>query len=96
MMVRARFISQVAAGLAVVLIVKPLAALAIVALCGYPVRTGLTVALGLAQIGEFSFIVGQAALQHNLMPEAGMQVLVASAMVSITLNPLLFRSMDTI
>jgi CPA2 family monovalent cation:H+ antiporter-2 len=86
----------VAAGLAVVLIVKPLAALAIVALCGYPVRTGLTVALGLAQIGEFSFIVGQAALQHNLMPEAGMQVLVASAMVSITLNPLLFRSMDTI
>jgi CPA2 family monovalent cation:H+ antiporter-2 len=84
----------VAAGLAVVLIVKPLAALVIVALCGYPVRTGLTVALGLAQIGEFSFIVGQAALQHNLMPEAGMQILVASAMVSITLNPLLFRSID--
>ncbi len=85
----------VAAGLLVVLIVKPLAALAIVALCGYPVRTGLTVALGLAQIGEFSFIVGQAALQHNLMPEAGMQILVASAMVSITINPLLFRSIDT-
>ncbi|MBY0310627.1 MAG: cation:proton antiporter [Phycisphaerales bacterium] len=85
----------VAAGLAVVLIVKPLAAMVIVALCGYPVRTGLTVALGLAQIGEFSFIVGQAALQHSLMPEAGMQILVASAMVSITLNPLLFRSLDT-
>ncbi len=86
----------VAAGLAVVLIVKPIAALLIVAICGYPVRTALTVALGLAQIGEFSFIVGQAALQHNLMPEAGMQVLVASAMVSITLNPMLFRSIDGI
>lgn len=86
----------VAAGLAVVLIVKPIAALLIVAICGYPVRTALTVALGLAQIGEFSFIVGQAALQHNLMPEAGMQVLVASAMVSITLNPMLFRSIDKI
>ena len=86
----------VAAGLAVVLIIKPLAAMAIVAICGYPVRTALTVALGLAQIGEFSFIVGQAALQHNLMPEEGMQVLVASAMISITINPLLFRSMDSI
>jgi len=86
----------VAAGLVVVLVVKPLAAVAIVALCGYSVRTGLTVALGLAQIGEFSFIVGQAALQHNLIPEAGMQVLVASAMISITLNPMLFRSIDTI
>ncbi len=86
----------VAAALCVVLIVKPLAAMLIVAICGYPVRTALTVALGLAQIGEFSFIVGQAALQHNLMPEAGMQVLVASAIVSITLNPMLFRSIDGI
>lgn len=86
----------VAAGLAVVLIIKPLAAMAIVAICGYPVRTALTVALGLAQIGEFSFIVGQAALQQNLMPKEGMQVLVASAMISITINPLLFRSMDSI
>ncbi|MBL0871130.1 MAG: cation:proton antiporter [Phycisphaerales bacterium] len=82
------------AALAVVLIVKPLAALAIVAICGYPVRTALTVALGLAQIGEFSFIVGQAAVQHNLMPEAAMQILVAAAIVSITINPLLFRSID--
>lgn len=82
------------AALAVVLVVKPLAALAIVAICGYPVRTALTVALGLAQIGEFSFIVGQAALQHNLMPESAMQILVAAAIVSITINPLLFRSID--
>ncbi len=85
-----------AAGLGIVLIVKPLAALMIVAICGYPPRTALTVAIGLSQIGEFSFIVGQAALQHNLMPAEGMQVLVASAMVSITLNPLLFRSIDRI
>lgn len=85
-----------AAGLGIVLIVKPLAALMIVAICGYPPRTALTVAIGLSQIGEFSFIVAQAALQHNLMPAEGMQVLVASAMVSITLNPLLFRSIDRI
>lgn len=84
----------VLAGLGIVLVVKPLAALVIVAVCGYPVRTALTVALGLAQIGEFSFIVGQAALQHSLMPEDGMHVLVACAMVSITINPLLFGSID--
>ncbi len=86
----------VAGGLAVVLVVKPVAALVIVAACGYPVRTALTVAIGLAQIGEFSFIVGQAALQHRLMPESGVQVLVACAMLSITLNPLLFGRLDAL
>jgi CPA2 family monovalent cation:H+ antiporter-2 len=84
----------VVAGLVVVLMVKPLAAMAIVAICGYPVRTGLTVAIGLAQIGEFSFIVAQAASKDGLLPESGMQLLVAVAIVSITLNPLIFRSLD--
>jgi CPA2 family monovalent cation:H+ antiporter-2 len=50
----------VLAGLAVVMVAKPLAALAIVAVIGYPPRTALTVALGLAQIGEFSFILSEA------------------------------------
>ncbi|MBU6413054.1 MAG: cation:proton antiporter [Planctomycetes bacterium] len=98
MLLDPRFILQepglVAAGIAIVLIVKPLAALAIVAICGYPVRTALTVAIGLAQIGEFSFIVAQAASENNLLPPAGMQVLVSSAIVSITLNPMLFKGMD--
>ena len=83
-------------GLSVVLIAKPVAALAIVAICGYPVRTALTVAIGLAQIGEFSFILGQVARQHGLMPDDGMNMLVATAMISITINPLLFRSIDRI
>ena len=87
---------MVAAGLVVVLVVKPLAAVAIVALCGYPVRTALTVAIGLAQIGEFSFILAQVAGDAKLLPPEGMNVLVAAAMVSITLNPLLFRSLPSI
>jgi CPA2 family monovalent cation:H+ antiporter-2 len=86
----------VAAGLAIVMVGKPLAALLIVALIGYPARTGLTVALGLAQIGEFSFILSELGRSHGLMGEAGHNVLVATALVSITLNPLLFRSMGTI
>ncbi|MBL9032494.1 MAG: cation:proton antiporter [Phycisphaerae bacterium] len=84
------------AGLAIVLIFKPLAALAIVALRGYPVRTALTVAIGLAQIGEFSFILAQVASEHRLLPPEAMNVLVATAMVSITINPMLFRSLDSI
>jgi CPA2 family monovalent cation:H+ antiporter-2 len=83
-------------GVAVVLVAKPAAALAIVAICGYPVRTALTVAIGLAQIGEFSFILASVAKQHGLMPDDGMNLLVATAMISITVNPLLFRSIDRI
>jgi len=60
------------------------------------VRTALTAAIGLAQIGEFSFILAQVARQHGLMPDDGMNLLVATAMISITLNPLLFRSLDRI
>lgn len=84
----------VLAGLVIVMVAKPLAALAIVALLGYPVRTGLTIAMGLAQIGEFSFIVGDLARKHALIPEAGMNVLVATALVSIMLSPILFRAID--
>jgi CPA2 family monovalent cation:H+ antiporter-2 len=78
-------------GLVIVLIAKPLAALVMVAIIGYPVRTGLVVALGLAQIGEFSFILSDLGRQHHLMTERGHNLLVACALVSITLNPILFR-----
>jgi len=86
----------VLAGLAVVLVCKPLAALVIVAVCGYPIRTALTVAIGLSQIGEFSFILAHAAGEAKLLPAEGMHLLVATAMVSITLNPLLFGQLERI
>jgi CPA2 family monovalent cation:H+ antiporter-2 len=86
--------AMVVAGLLVVLFFKPLAAMAIVAICGFPVRTALVVALGLAQIGEFSFILGQVARDNGLLPEDGMNVLVLTAVASIALNPLLFRLLD--
>jgi|GEM_PF-4620 len=81
------------AALGIILIAKPLTALALVALIGQSARTALTVALGLAQIGEFSFILSELARRHDLMPDAGHNVLVASAIISITINPLLFRSL---
>ena len=87
---------MVAAALGIILVAKPLTALLIVAVLGHSVRTALTVAIGLAQIGEFSFIIAALARQHGLMTESGQNVLVAAAIISITLNPLLFRSLPKI
>ncbi len=87
---------MIAAALGIILIAKPLAALAIVALLGHSARTALTVALGLAQIGEFSFILSEQARKFGLIGDAGHNVLVAGAIISITLNPLLFRSLGSI
>jgi len=84
---------MVAAALGIILLIKPLAALVIVAVLGHSARTALTVAIGLAQIGEFSFILSDLARRHGLMPDAGHSVLVASAILSITLNPLLFNAL---
>lgn len=77
---------------AIILIVKPLAALAIVIATGHSLRTALTVAGGLAQIGEFSFILGDSARSLGLMPGSGSNVLVAAAIISISINPLIFRT----
>ena len=84
------------AALGIILIAKPLAAIAIVATLGHSPRTALTVGLGLAQIGEFSFILSELAARNGLMSEEGHSVLVASAILTITLNPILFRWINPI
>jgi CPA2 family monovalent cation:H+ antiporter-2 len=81
-----------AALLLIVLVAKPLAALAIVWTLGYSARAALTVAVGLAQIGEFSFLLASEAAHHGLFPAEGQSLLVACSIISITLNPLLFRT----
>jgi CPA2 family monovalent cation:H+ antiporter-2 len=77
--------------LAIILLIKPLAALGIVIIGGHSLKTALTVAGGLAQIGEFSFILGNMAQSLGLMPGRGNNVLVGAAILSISLNPLIFR-----
>lgn len=76
----------------IVIVVKPLTAIAIITILGYSARTAMTVAAGLAQVGEFSFILAQGALALNLIPQDVYTVLVVCALVSITINPGLFRS----
>jgi len=76
----------------VILIWKPVVALFTVLILGYSVRTGLMAAVCLAQIGEFSFILADLAARLGLLPIEGHSVLVAGALISIAINPLLLRS----
>jgi monovalent cation:H+ antiporter-2, CPA2 family len=75
----------------IILVAKPLGAFLIVTVLGYSVGTALTVAGALAQIGEFSFILSSEARKLDLIPPEGASILVASALVSIALNPLFFK-----
>jgi len=84
----------VLAALAVVLVGKPLVAFVVVSVLGYSARTALTAGLALAQIGEFSFILAQLGRAQGLLPAEAPQVLVACALVSIALNPMLMRALD--
>jgi CPA2 family monovalent cation:H+ antiporter-2 len=86
----------VAATLGIVLIGKSLVALAIVWLWGYSLKVSLAVAVALAQIGEFSFIVGLLGNQLGILPEGASNTLVAVSIGSITLNPLLYRLVDPV
>ncbi len=87
---------MLAAALLIVLIAKPLVAVLIVALLGQGARVALTVGLGLAQVGEFSFILAELARNYQLMSPEGYSVLIGSAILSITINPLLFRQLEGI
>ncbi|HVF70405.1 MAG TPA: cation:proton antiporter [Chthoniobacterales bacterium] len=77
--------------LAIILLLTPLLAFLIVILTGHAVKTALTLAAGLAQIGEFSFIVAEMGRSLGLLPESGRNVVVGAAIISISLNPILFR-----
>jgi len=86
----------VLAVLALIVVGKSAAAIAIVSILGYPLRTGLTVGAGLAQVGEFSFILATAGAALGLLPVEAYQLVVAGALLSITLNPFLFALIDPI
>ena len=84
----------IAATLAVVLVGKPLIALLTVRVLGYSFKTALTIAIALGQIGEFSFILSSIGRDLGILPAAATNTLVAAAIVSIVLNPLLYRAIE--
>lgn len=75
---------------AIVMIGKALAATLLVIAFRYPLNTAMTVSASLAQIGEFSFILAGLGLQLGLLPKAGMNLVLAAALISIALNPVMF------
>ena len=85
---------QVLATFAVILLAKSTAAWLIVRGFGKSNRMALTIAASLAQIGEFSFILAGLGLQLEILPREGQHLILAGALLSIIVNPLLFAWLD--
>ena len=85
-----------AATLGIVLIGKPLVAFVLVWAMRYPLATALSVSVALAQIGEFSFILSTVGKDLGVMTADASNTLVAVAIVSIVLNPLLYRAIGPV
>jgi CPA2 family monovalent cation:H+ antiporter-2 len=80
--------------LAIILIGKSIAALAIVRAFGHSMMTALTISASLAQIGEFSFILAGLGVALGVLPEAGRDLVLAGAILSIMANPFAFSIID--
>jgi CPA2 family monovalent cation:H+ antiporter-2 len=78
------------ATLAIILIFNPIAAYLIVRLFGHPISTALTIGASLAQIGEFSFILGSLGLSLKILPQQGEDLILAGAIITILVNPFYF------
>ena len=87
---------QVAGVVAVIVLGKSLAAFVLALAFRYPLNTALTVSASLAQIGEFSFILAGLGVATGLLPPAGQSLILAGALISIALNPLLFLAIAPI
>ena len=85
---------RIVAVVAIIVIGKSLAAFVLVLLFGYPLNTALTVSAGLAQIGEFSFILAGLGLSLGILPEAASSLILAGAIISIAVNPLVFHAIE--
>ncbi|MES2535987.1 MAG: YbaL family putative K(+) efflux transporter [Pseudomonadota bacterium] len=82
---------QILAVVGIIVVGKSLAAFLLVLMLRYPVNTALTVSASLAQIGEFSFILAALGLSLGLLPREAQSLILAAAIISIALNPLVFR-----
>lgn len=84
---------QVVSLLALIMLGKALLAALLVLALAYPPRTALILAAGVSQIGEFSFVVAELGRASHLLPEDGYGLIIAGALLSITLHPLMFRAL---
>ncbi|HWM92718.1 MAG TPA: YbaL family putative K(+) efflux transporter [Thermoanaerobaculia bacterium] len=82
--------------LAIVIFGKSIAAFLIVLVFRYPLNTALTVSASLAQIGEFSFILAGLGVSLGLLPQEGQSLILAGAILSIAINPLVFHGVEPV
>lgn len=87
---------SVLATLLIIVVGKSIAALIIVRAFKRPMSTALTISASLAQIGEFSFILAGLGVSLKLLPEDGRDLILAGAILSILMNPLLFAILDRV
>jgi CPA2 family monovalent cation:H+ antiporter-2 len=85
---------QVLAVVGIIVVGKTIAAIALLLLFRYPLNTALTVGASLAQIGEFSFILAGLGATLGLLSNEGQSLILAGALISIALNPVLFAAID--
>lgn len=85
---------SVLAVVTVIIVGKSIAAMAITLAFRYPLNTALIVAASLAQIGEFSFILAGLGVALGILPAEGMSLILAGALISIAINPLLFSLIE--
>jgi len=85
---------RVAAVVAIIVLGKSVAAAGLVLLLRYPLNTAITVAASLAQIGEFSFILAGLGTSLGVLPAQGQSLILAGALISIALNPLVFAASE--
>src|SRR5688572_28848392 len=85
---------QVLGALAVVFVGNAVVSFALILVFRYPLNSALTVGAGLAQIGEFSFILAGLGVSLGLLPEPGRSLVLAAAILSIALNPLVFQAIE--
>ena len=85
---------QVLAVLAIIIVGKSIAAAALVLVFRYPLNTALNVSASLGQIGEFSFILAGLGASLGLLRPEGQSLILAGALLSIAVNPLVFKAAD--
>jgi len=78
----------------IIVVAKSLAAFLVVRVFGHTRDTGLVIAASLAQIGEFSFILASLGMRLGVLPGEGRDLILAGAIISILLNPVLFAALD--
>lgn len=78
----------------IILVIKPLIAFLVVVFLKKTLKQAISIGVALAQTGEFSFILASLGTSLDILPKEAYSAIIASSIISITLNPILFKSIN--